>query len=166
MSIPIANTDDRPMPSVHLLEAALSLAQTQIVGQLAEEAGVDGRTMGTLGFSGALFVGALAAKRALGAVWWIPVVVLAVAVLCCVAPTLGLGVDLGRDTDLGPNAKALYRTYGAQPSPALTERLLSDLDRALSSNARRLRAKKRALRVAVVALVVGLLVSAALTGVS
>jgi hypothetical protein len=148
------------------LDAALSLAQTQLVGQLADETSVDGRTMGTLGFSGALLAAGLAAKGALGAFWWMPLVVLGTATLCCLGPTLGFGMDLARGTDLGPNADAFYRAYGAQPLVATCEQLLSDLDRALSNNARRYQAKQRALRVAVVTLAVGLPVSASVIGLS
>jgi hypothetical protein len=166
MSIPTADTCARQAPSGLLLDAALSLAQTQLVGQLADETSVDGRMMGTLGFSGALLAADLAARSVLGAFWWTPVVVLSVAASCCLGPMLELGVDLGRGTDLGPNANALYRAYGGQRSTAPAEQLLSDLDIALSSNARRLRAKQRALRVAVLALAVGFPVSAAFIGLS
>lgn len=85
-----------------------------VAGQLADETSVDGRTMGTLGFSGALLAAALAARSVLGAFWWMPLLVLGIAALCCLGPTLGLGVDLGRDTDLGPIADAVYRFYGAE----------------------------------------------------
>lgn len=166
MSIHATNAHDEVNPSRLLLDAALSLAQTQLVGQLADETSIDGRTMGTLGFSGVLLAAALAAKDELGAFWWMPVVVLGLAVFCCLGPTLGLGVDLGLDTDLGPNANVLYRAYGAQPFLGPAEQLLSDLDQALSTNARRLQAKKRALRVAVVTLAVGFPVSATLIGLS
>jgi hypothetical protein len=148
------------------LDAALSLAQTQLVGQLADETSLDGRTMGTLGFSGALLAADLAAKSTLGVFWWTPLVVLSVATLCCLGPTLRVGVDFMRNTDLGPNADAFYLAYGRHPMLATREQLLADLGRAFSSNSRRLRAKERALRAAVVTLAVGLPLSAAVIGLS
>lgn len=160
------NTRDQPASSGSLLDAVLSLAQTQIVGQLADETSVDGRTMGALGFSGALLAANLAAKNVLGAFWWVPMIILGAATLCCLGPALRLGVDFARGTDLGPNANAFYKNYGADPSRAPREQLLADLDQALSSNAQRLRAKERALRTVVVTLVVGLPLSIALIGLS
>ncbi len=165
MSSP-TNTAGEPASSGQLLNAALSLAQTQIVGQLADESSVDGRTMGTLGFSGALLAADLAARGVLGVLWWILMLVLGAATLCCLGPTLGVGVHFVRTTDIGPNANAFYLGYRADSSQAAREQLLSDLDRALYSNARRLRAKERALRTAVVILAVGLPFSIMLIGLS
>jgi hypothetical protein len=146
MSIPATNAHGEASSSASLLEASLSLARTQLVGQLADETSVDGRTMGTLGFSGALLAADLAAKGALGAFWWMPLPVLSVAALCCLGPTLGLGVNFARGTDLGPIADAVYRAYGAGPAPEACEQLLFDLCRAFSNDTYRLRAKERALR--------------------
>lgn len=101
MSIHSTNAHDKVSASASLLDTALSLARTQLVGQLADETSVDGRMMGTLGFSGALLAADLAAKDALGAFWWVPRPVLGVAALCCLGPALGLGVNFARGTDLG-----------------------------------------------------------------
>ncbi len=165
MSAQTTNATDRPTPAL-FLDAVLSLAQTQLVGQLADETSVDGRTMGALGFSGALFAAGIAAKDVLGMVWWAPSLVLGAAALCCLGPTLGFGLDFRQGTDLGPTAAAFYRTYRAEPLPATREQLLFDLDRALSNNSRRLHAKQRALRAAVTILVLGLPISACLVGLS
>lgn len=162
----VVNTSDPPVPSGRLLDAALSLVQTQLVGQLADETSVDGRTMGTLGFSGALLAADLAARSALGAFWWMPTVVLCIATLLCFSPALWFGEDSMRKTDLGPDANAFYQMYGGQRPRMSREQLLSDLDRAFASNTRRLRAKERALRLAVVTLAVGLPFSAACVGLS
>jgi hypothetical protein len=164
MSISIATTCDRPASSGLLLDAALSLAQTQLVGQLADETSVDGRMMGTLGFSGALLAADLVARSALGEFWWMPALVLGSATLLCFAPTLWLGEDSMRKTDLGPGANAFYQRYGGQRPRMSRQQLLSDLDRAFASNMRRLRAKERALRLAVMTLAVGLPLSALLIG--
>lgn len=152
--------------SSRLLDATLSLAQTQLIGQLADETSVDGRTMGTLGFSGALLAADLATQNALGAFWWMPLPVLGVAALCCLGPTLGVGIDLGRGTDLGPMADVVYRVYRVEPPLAAREQLLFDLCTSFSNNAYRLRVKELALRVAVMVLVIGLPVSAAFISLS
>jgi hypothetical protein len=165
MSAQATTTIDRQTPAL-FLDAVLSLAQTQLVGQLADETSVDGRTMGALGFSGALFAAAIAAKDVLGIFWWAPSLVLGAAALCCLAPTFGFGLDFRQGADLGPTAAVFYRTYRAEPLPVTREQLLSDLDRALSNNSRRLRAKQRALRAAVTILVLGLPISACLVGLS
>lgn len=144
------------------MDAVLSLAQTQLVGQIVDETSVDGRTMGVLGFSGALLGIAVAAKGILGTFWWVPALVLGAAALCCLGPTLGLGLDSRQETDLGPQAAAFYQDYRAESLFRSRELLLSDLDRAYSSNACRLRAKERALHAAVVVLAAGLPLSACL----
>lgn len=71
-----------------------------------------------------------------------PLLVLGLAALCCLGPTLGLGIDFRRGTDLGPIADAFYLLYS------------------------RLRAKERALWAAVAILVIGVPLSAAFIGFS
>lgn len=166
MSIDANNAHDEASSSPSLLDATLSLAQTQLVGQLADETSVDSRMMGALGFSGALLAGDLAVKGAFGEFWWMPLPVLGIAALCCLGPTLGLGVNFTRGTDLGPIADVVYRAYGPEPAIEACEQLLFDLCRAFSNNAYRLRAKERALRLAVAILVIGLPVSAMFIGLS
>jgi hypothetical protein len=166
MSIHVTKAHDEPSSSAGLLDAALSLAGTQLVGQLADETSVDGRMMGTLGFSGALLAACLAARSLLGAFWWMPLLVSGTAALCCLGPTLGLGVSLGRGTDLGPIADSFYRAFRTEPLSAARELLLSDLGKAFSNNANRLQVKERSLRVAVAILVIGLTVSAGFIGFS
>ncbi len=163
MQIHAAKAHDPASPPGPLLDAALSLAQTQLVGQLADETSVDGRTMGTLGFSGALLAADLVAGSVLGPLWWMPLVVLGAATLLCLGPMLGLAADLVCRTDLGPSANVFYRLYREESPQRSREQLLADLDRAFSSNTRRLRAKERVLRLAVVTLAVGLPLSFAST---
>jgi hypothetical protein len=164
MSIHTTNVHGEVRPSVLLLETALSLAQTQLVGQLADETSVDGRTMGTLGFSGALLAFALAAKDALGALWWVPLLVLSTATLLCLVPTLRFGADSLHRTDLGPGAYIFYQLYNGEPPWRSRELLLSDLDEAFARNTRRLRMKERVLSLAVMTLAIGLPFSAVLIG--
>jgi hypothetical protein len=143
-----------------LLDASLDLAQTQLVGQLADETSLDGRTMGTLGFAGALLAADIAARDILGPRWWTPLVAVGLAAICCLRPVLGLGKQVAPNTDLGPSAVKFYSTYGGQPSRPAREQLLADLGAAFETNAVRLRAKQSALRVALVILVLGLIASA------
>jgi hypothetical protein len=166
MSIHATKAHKEAASSGLLLDASLSLARTQLVGQLADETSVDGRTMGTFGFCGALLAADLAARSALGAFWWTLLLVLSVAALCCLGPTVGLGIDFARGTDLGPIANAVYRAYSAEPAFEACEQLLFDLYRAFSNNASRLRAKERALRLAAVVLVTGLPISTAFIALS
>lgn len=74
MSIPNRDSIEQPPHQGLILAVVLSLAQTQIMGQLADETSLDGRTMGTLGFSGALLAqislpGAPSAHSG-GCRWW------------------------------------------------------------------------------------------------
>jgi hypothetical protein len=50
-----------------LLGDSLALARTQLAGQIADENSLDGRTMGTLGFNGALLAADLVARGLLAA---------------------------------------------------------------------------------------------------
>lgn len=149
-----------------LLDASLSLAHTQLVGQLADETSLDARTMGTLGFTGALLAVDIAAKDLLGAAWWTPLIALGLAAICCLSPTLGIGFGFARKTDLGPDPVAFYSAYGSRPSRAARQQLLSELVAAFARNAQRLHAKKRALRTSLVILVLGLTASTVIVGVN
>jgi hypothetical protein len=148
-----------------LLDASLSLAHTQLVGQLADETSVDARTMGNLGFTGALLAVDVAAKDLLGAAWWTPLIAIGLATACCLSPTLGIGFGFPRNTDLGPDPLASYSSYGSRPSRAARQQLLSELVAAFASNAQRLHAKKRALRASLVILVLGLVASTVIVSV-
>jgi hypothetical protein len=157
-AIPVRVVEDGDGPD--LLEASLALAHTQLVGQLADETSLDARTMGTLGFTGALLAADIAARDLLGAAWWTPLIAIGLATACCLGPALGVGFGLFRHTDLGPNASAFYTTYGDKPSRAAREQMLTDLAAAYARNARQVRAKQHALRTSLMILVIGLLVSA------
>lgn len=147
-----------------LLDASLALAHTQLVGQLADETSLDARTMGTLGFAGALLAVDIAAKDLLGAAWWALLISIGAAAACCLSPALRLGFDSVHDTDLGPDPVAFHATYASRPSTAAREQLLADLASAFSSNAQRRRSKQRALLGALVVLMLGLLTAAAVFG--
>jgi hypothetical protein len=162
-AIPVRVVEAVDGPDV--LDASLSLAHTQLVGQLADETSLDARTMGTLGFTGALLAVDIAAKDLLGAAWWTPLIAIGLTAACCLSPTLGIGFGFARDTDLGPDPIAFCSTYDRRPARAAREQLLADLVAAFSSNARRLRAKQRALRAALVILALGLSASTVIVGI-
>jgi hypothetical protein len=154
-----------PIDGPDLLDASLTLAHTQLVGQLADETSLDARTMGTLGFTGALLAADVAAKDLLGVAWWTPLVAIGLATACCLSPALGIGFGFARDTDLGPDPVSFYATYASRPSRAAREQLLRDLVSAFARNAHRLRAKQRALRLSLVILVLGLVASTVAVGI-
>lgn len=64
-----------------VVDAALALAETQLLAQVADDASLDGRATGLIGFNGALLAAAIAAKEllALGPLWPSPFAVLLVA---------------------------------------------------------------------------------------
>ncbi len=144
-----------------LLDASLSLAHTQLVGQLADETSLDARTMGTLGFAGALLAVDLAAKDLLGAAWWALLIAIGTAAVCCLRPALALGFDGVHDTDLGPDPVVFHAAFASRPPRVACEQLLTDLASAYARNVRRHHAKQRALRSALVARMLGVLASAA-----
>jgi hypothetical protein len=147
-----------------LLDASLALARTQLVGQLTDETSLDGRTMGTLGFNGALLAADIAARGLLGACWWAPLIAVGLATLCCLRPALAIGPDFARGTDFGPHAEGFYRSYAGKPLIVAQEQLLDDLDTAFLNNALRFAAKQRALRAALIILTAGLIAVALLIG--
>ena len=61
-----------------IVDAALALAETQLLAQVADDASLDGRATGLIGFNGALLAAAIAAKELLklGPLWPSPFVVL------------------------------------------------------------------------------------------
>lgn len=139
-----------------LLDASISLAHTQLAGQLADETGIDARTMGTLGFVGALLAVDIAAKDLLGVAWWVVLIALGAAACCCLGTVLGIGVGVARDPDFGPDPSGFYVRYAGARSSVAREQLLTDLVAAFANNASRLHTKRRALRTSLAVLAVGL----------
>lgn len=137
-----------------LLDAALVLAQTQLLAQIADETSLDSRTMGILAFNGALLAADVAARGLLGTWWWMPLLALSLPTLMCLRSVLA------KETDLGPLAITFYASYGGQPSLAAREQLLADLGGAFEENASRVKSKTKRLRWTLGILVVGLIVAA------
>jgi hypothetical protein len=143
-----------------LLDAMLAFSETQILAQGAEEASIDGRTMGVLAFAGALLGGTLAAQDLLGPAWWTPLVPVGVASALCL-----WSVRKKEFPAIGPYALTFYETFGGTgPLPARAQ-LLSDLDKAFKLNTVRVRNKQRRLRWSLNTLVVGLVIAGSLIAV-
>jgi hypothetical protein len=147
-----------------LLSDSLALARTQLASQITDEASLDGRTMGTLGFNGALLAADLVARDLLGAYWWTPLIAIALATLCCLRPALAIGLNFARPTDIGPPADEFYSAFVDGPSTVGREQMLDDLSKAVANNARRFAAKRRALQAALIILAIGLSAAALLIG--
>jgi hypothetical protein len=86
------------------------------------------------------------------------------AAVFCLVPMFGARLGSSRTTDLGPDPFAFYSTYSVRPLKCAREQLLADLAAAFTSNAVRLLSKQRALRIALVILAAGLLVSVIAVG--
>jgi hypothetical protein len=140
-----------------LLGASLALAQTQIAGQVAEEASLDSRLMGILGFAGALVGTDVAIRELLGTCWWIPLIPLGLAALVCLSAVRNVRLV---PTDLGPEPGVFYSTYSGSPRLLAHQQLLAELVVAITRNARRVDAKRHAVRFSTVILTVGLTTSA------
>jgi hypothetical protein len=139
-----------------ILDATLALSQTQLLAQIADETSLDGRTMGMLGFNGALVAADVAAKDVLGTWWWTPLpFVLLTALLCAKS-------ILAKDTSLGPAALVFFSNYGGQSSKLAREQLLADLDVAYKSNSERAAEKAGNLRGALAVLAAGLVIAGSL----
>ncbi len=139
-----------------ILDATLAFSQTQLLAQIADETSLDGRTMGVLGFNGALVAADVAAKSILGHWWWVPLPFVLIAAVLCARSVFA------KDTYLGPKALTFFATYGGQTSKLARETLLADLDVAYQQNAERAQEKTKNLRGAIVALSAGLIVAGAL----
>jgi hypothetical protein len=145
-----------------LLGASLSLAQTQIAAQLADETSVDARMMGTLGFSGALLAVDVPSRSLLGAAWWVLLIGLGLAIGACFRPALS--VRRFAEADVGPPAGVFYSAFNGISLDAARQQLLADLVVAYERNADRIRLKRRALRTAVLILAIGLAATTSVVG--
>jgi hypothetical protein len=137
-----------------LLGASLALAHTQIMAQLADETSVDARTMGTLGFSGALLALDVPSRSLLGPGWWVLLIGAGLTIAACLSPALR--ARRFAQPDFGPSAGAFYSKFDGSPLKAARQQLLVDLVSAYERNADRIRLKRRSLRAAVLILALGL----------
>ena len=137
-----------------LLTAALEIAQTQLLAQIADENSLDGRTTGVLAFNGALLAADVAARELLGRRWWMTLVALSLPTLLC------LRSILADEADLGPLAITFYSDYGGKSSVLAKKQLLAELGKAFEKNAERVKRKTRRLRWTLGTLVVSMTVAA------
>src|SRR5271166_2537178 len=116
-----------------IADVALALAGTQILAQVADDASLDGRATGLIGFNGALLAVTIAAKGLLGTFWWAPQVVVVISTLMLLRALYGRFIDqrsskLGlHSADIGVGARPFYEGYAEQPALAAQEVLLRDL---------------------------------------
>ena len=142
-----------------LLDAMVGFSETQILGQVADEASIDGRTMGVLAFAGALLGGTLAARDLLGPLWWTPLIPVAAASGWC------LWSVKKQATAYGPYALSFYERFGGLGPLLARTQLLADLDRTFKLNEVRVANKQKRLRRSLVTLVVGLAIAGLLIAV-
>jgi hypothetical protein len=117
-----------------LLDASLALAQTQLVGQLADETSLDARSMGTLGFNGALLAADIAAKSLLGTFWWTPLVVIGLATACCLGPAASThrAADSVTGAPCRPDGRAERRRRVSPARLAASRQLVAAAHRSVS----------------------------------
>jgi hypothetical protein len=156
---------------VAVLEAALFVAQTQLLAQVADDASLDGRTTGLVGFNAALVAATIAAKELLGKYWWVPLPALGLSTLILVRSLFGRLERLLTKKyrpgalDLGKAAARFYEKYGERPRLKALKQLLSDLGAAFDDNAKQIAAKRRRLQGSIAVLLAGLTIAAVLIAV-
>jgi hypothetical protein len=157
-------------------DAALALVETQLLAQVADDASLDGRATGLIGFNGALLAAAIAAKEllALGPFWPSPIAVVAASTLMLLWVLYGGSRRHDRrDHELQPRpnrvgvsvgirADKFYEQYAEGHPLEARERLLDDLVLSFDKNYKRITRKRRWLQAATIFLVVGLAVAALL----
>lgn len=147
-------------------DAALALVEAQVLAQVADDASVDGRATGLVGFNGALLAAAVAARDLLGHYWLVPVGVVAVVTLMLLFGVLyekrGDFLRKPHRLALGVRAGEFYETYSASSPLKARELLLGDLADAFEGNATQITRKRRWLQSATLLLVGGLAVAALL----
>lgn len=159
-----------------VVDAALALAETQLLAQAADDASLDGRATGLIGFNGALLAAAIAAKELLklGRFWPVPIGVMIGSTMMLLWALYGGRRRRDKRDDhiqpqpnrvgvsVGVRADKFYEQY-AEGSPLdARERLLDDLATAFDKNFRRITRKRRWLQAATLFLIVGLAVAVSL----
>ena len=155
-------------------DAALALVETQLLAQVADDASLDGRATGLIGFNGALLAAVIAAKEllVLGPLWPSPIGVIAAATLMLLRSLYGgrrrrdqrdheLQPRPNREgVSVGVRADEFYEQYAEGPALDARERLLDDLALSFDKNSERIIRKRRWLQTATLFLIAGLAVAA------
>ncbi len=140
-----------------MLEALVALSQSQIAALLARGAALETQSFGLIGLNTALGAGVLAAQRAvLGALWWVPLLGLAVSILAA-----GGAISVGK-YDIGPDPVVFYNENKVDDEGLA--QLLVDLRVSTRKCAGALRLKTLVLTAAVALLAVTVVYSAVLIG--
>ena len=151
---------------VAVLETAILVAQTQLLAQVADDASLDGRSTGLVGFNAAIAAATIAAKEVLGTYWWTPLPSLLVSTLILVVTLFGRLESLLTKNegalDLGKTAATFFERFGGNPRLKALKQLLADLGAAFDANAKQIAAKRRRLQVSIGFLLAGLTVAAIL----
>jgi hypothetical protein len=159
-------------------DAALALVEAQLLAQVADDASLDGRATGLIGFNGALLAAAIAAKELLklGPFWPSPIAVVIVTTLMLLWALYGGRRRLDRRSgneapqpqpnrvgvSVGIRADKFYEQYAEGPPLEARERLLDDLATSFEKNSRRITRKRRWLQAATLFLIAGQAVAALL----
>lgn len=159
----------RRADKIGVLGAAIFVAQTQLLAQVADDASLDGRSTGLVGFNAALVAATIASKELLGDYWWVPLPALGVSTVVLVVTLFGRLESLLTKNegalDLGKTAVAFFEQFGGRPRVRALEQLLADLGAAFDANAKQISAKRRRLQAAIAVLLAGLTVAAVLIAV-
>lgn len=156
-------------------DAALALVETQLLAQVADDASLDGRATGLIGFNGVLLAAAIAARAllVLGPFWSSPIAVIAATTLMLVWMLYGGGYRNSGEhgprlrpnrvgVDVGVRGDKFYERYAEGNPLSARERLLDDLALAFARNHQRIARKRRWLQIATVFLIAGLAVAVVL----
>jgi hypothetical protein len=151
---------------VAVLEAIIFVAQTQLLAQIADDASLDGRATGLVGFNAAIAAATIAAKEVLGAYWLAPLPPLFVSTLILVVSLFGRLESLLTKNEgaleLGKPAATFFEKYGSRRRIKALKQLLADLGAAFDSNAKQIAAKRRRLQLSIGIFLAGLTVAAVL----
>jgi hypothetical protein len=160
-------------------DAALALVETQLLAQVADDASVDGRATGLIGFNGALLAAGVAVKElvALGPLWPLPFFVVGISIFLLLWGLYGgpQSIDEQEGSEgghlhptpqpnragvsVGARANRFYEKR-AEGSPLdARERLLDDLVHSFDKNFLRITRKRLWLQLATLFLVVGLILA-------
>lgn len=149
-----------------MLEASIFVAQTQLLAQIADDASLDGRATGLVGFNAAIAAATIAAKEVLGGYWLAPLPPLFVSTLILVVSLFGRLESLltknKEALELSKPAATFFEEYGSQRRLKALKQLLADLGAAFEANAKQIAAKRRRLQASIAILLAGLTVAATL----
>jgi hypothetical protein len=151
---------------VAVLETTIFVAQTQLLAQIADDASLDGRATGLVGFNAAIAAATIAAKVILGTYWFAPLPPLFVSTVILVVSLFGRLESLLTKSEgaleLGKPAATFFEQYGSRRRLKALKQLLADLGAAFDGNTKQIAAKRRRLQASIAVFLAGLTVAAVL----